>query len=209
MIRGIIGSVVQGVIQRFSAAGRPGETIEDRELFQQYGYTSRPLTGAEVIIINEGNHFIAIATEDRRYRLNLQNGEVALYTDEGDKIHLKRNREIEVVGGEKVTVTTKIAEITATTSAKVTSPTVTVVASDEIILDTPQVSLTGHLTVYGEILTTDGSVSSQKGWVFDNLRSMQQDRDIYNGHKHNYVDCYGVVGQLSDTKTSLEPNEQE
>ena len=111
MIRGIVTSVVEGVIKRFTASGRADETISNREYLQHYGYTSRPLPGAELIILREGNNIIAVASDDRRYRISLENGEVALYTDEGDKIHLKRGRIIEITGGEKVVVSTKVAEI--------------------------------------------------------------------------------------------------
>jgi phage gp45-like len=122
VIRGIIQQVIEGVIKRFSATGRPGETIADREYFQHYGFTSRPKPGAEIIIIREGNHITAIASDDRRYRIVLEEGEVALYTDEGDKVHLKRDRKIEVVGGEEVSIDTKAAVVTASTSCQVDSP---------------------------------------------------------------------------------------
>ncbi|MBN2570416.1 MAG: phage baseplate assembly protein, partial [Deltaproteobacteria bacterium] len=130
MIRGKIQEVIEGVIKRFTASGRPGETITNRECFQHYGFTSRPLEGAEAIIIKEGNHIIMIASDDRRYRIALEEGEVALYTDEGDKIHLKRDRTIEIVSGNKlvatvdneVDITTKMAVVTASTSCQVNSP---------------------------------------------------------------------------------------
>jgi len=130
MIRGIIQGVIEGVIKRFTASGRPGETITNREYFQHYGFTSRPLEGAEAIIIKEGNHIVMIASDDRRYRIALEEGEVALYTDEGDKIHLKRDRTIEIVSGNKlvatvdneVDITTKMAVVTASTSCQVNSP---------------------------------------------------------------------------------------
>ena len=122
MIRGIIDNIVEGAIKRVSMRGLAGETILSREVFQHYGFTSRGLAGAEGIMIREGNHLVLIAEDDRRYRIALQDGEVALYTDEGDKIHLKRNRIIEIVGGEKVLVATKSLEATATTSATVICP---------------------------------------------------------------------------------------
>ncbi|MCX5828767.1 MAG: phage baseplate assembly protein [Deltaproteobacteria bacterium] len=102
MIRGIVKQVAEGLIKMFSASGRSNETFDDREYFQHYGLTSRPLPGAEVIIINEGNHYIAVASDDRRYRLALEEGEVALYTDEGDCVHLKRDKTIHIVSGNKV-----------------------------------------------------------------------------------------------------------
>jgi phage gp45-like len=101
MIRGIIQiwSSLAGKIARFTASGRPGETLYDREAMQHYGFSSSPKPGAEGTIMYYGNSFIMIAEDDRRYRIALENGEVALYTDEGDKIHLKRGRKIEVTAG--------------------------------------------------------------------------------------------------------------
>ena len=130
MIRGIVISVLEGMIKRFSASGRSDETIEDREYFQHYGFTSRPKTGAELIIVNEGNHYVAVASDDRRYRVAVEDGEVCLYTDEGDRIHFKRNRTIEIVSGNRlkatvendVEITSKTALVTASVSCQVNSP---------------------------------------------------------------------------------------
>lgn len=149
MIRGIVKSVIEGVIKLFAATGRPGETLHNREYFQHYGFTSRPLAGAEIIILREGNHIIAVASDDRRFRLAVADGEVALYTDEGDKIHLKRNKIIEVVSGGKlianvaneVDVTTKTAKVTASVSCTIISPAVTLNASASCIVNSPSVVL--------------------------------------------------------------------
>ena len=91
MIRAIIKSVVEGVIKRFSATGIPGQSFDDREYLQHYGYTSRPLEGAEAILVREGNHIVMIASDDRRYRIALEAGEVALYDDLEQKVHLTRS----------------------------------------------------------------------------------------------------------------------
>ncbi len=130
MIRGIIQSVVEGLIKRFTASGRPDETITNREYFQHYGYTSRPLADAEAVIINEGNHFVMIASDDRRYRIAIEAGEVCLYTDEGDHIRFKRGKEIYIKSGNKltvdatnqVTITAPVAIVTTSTRCQVTSP---------------------------------------------------------------------------------------
>ena len=70
------------------------------EHFQEYGFTSVPLAGAEAVVISpQGNteHLIALTIGDRRFRLkSLAPGEVALYTDEGDKIHFKRGGKIQI-----------------------------------------------------------------------------------------------------------------
>ena len=76
-----------------------GEVNDDMEHFEPYGFTSNPLAGAEGIATFLGgdrSHAIVLVVADRRYRLKaLAQGEVAIYTDEGDKIHFKRGRIID------------------------------------------------------------------------------------------------------------------
>lgn len=75
------------------------ETIEGAERIQEYGFSSHPLPEAEIVALFIGadrSHPIVVACDDRRYRLSLQPGEVALYTDEGDNVVLRRGRVIEV-----------------------------------------------------------------------------------------------------------------
>lgn len=181
MIRGIIQSVVEGVIKRFSAAGRADETITNREYFQHYGFTSRPLSGAEAILIQEDNHIVMIASDDRRYRLGIEAGEVCLYTDEGDHIRFKRNKEIYIKSGNKlladidneVTVNTKMAVINASTSALVKSSAVAI-QGDSITMSSlsggggaaatlrGDFQLEGSLTATGNI-TAAGSIIDGSG----------------------------------------------
>lgn len=183
MIRGIVTSVIEGVIKRFTAAGRAGETIANREYLQHYGFTSRPLAGAELVIIVEGNNIIAVASDDRRYRLTIADGEAALYDDQGQKVHLKRNGIVEVVAIEQLIASTKVATITATTSGTVTTPTLTAVASTKVRLETPLVECTGLLAVTGDItcanLTAVSEVKDAGG-----AKSMSGMRGKYNTHQH-------------------------
>jgi phage gp45-like len=82
--------------------GLSGESVSG-ELFQHYGFSSAPLPGAEYLVIPVGGnskHAVVVASEDGRYRLTLKDGEVSLYTDEGDYVHMKRGRVIEVVTDE-------------------------------------------------------------------------------------------------------------
>lgn len=79
------------------------------EHFQPYGFAAVPLAGAEGIMLALGghaDHALVIAVADRRYRLrNLQAGEVAIYTDEGDEIRIKRGGTIEVKASSQVKLT--------------------------------------------------------------------------------------------------------
>lgn len=78
-----------------------GEVKDDVEHMEPYGYTSNPLPGAEGIAVFPGgdrSHGVVVVVADRRFRLKgLKPGEVALYTDEGDKIHFERGRKLTVV----------------------------------------------------------------------------------------------------------------
>jgi len=101
-------------MQALKVAVLAGENRDDVEYFQDYGFTSVPLPGAEALVVcPQGNreHMIAVKVGNRTVRLkDLAEGEVAIYTDEGDKIHLKRGNNIEVVAATKVLVTTPEAE---------------------------------------------------------------------------------------------------
>ncbi|SET27147.1 phage baseplate assembly protein V [Pseudomonas sp. NFR09] len=77
-----------------------GEVKDGLEHFEPYGLTSHPLPGAEGIAAFLGgdrSHGVVLVVSDRRYRIQaMEPGEVAIYTDEGDKIHLKRGRIIDI-----------------------------------------------------------------------------------------------------------------
>jgi len=68
--------------------------VREMERFQNYGFSSQPHLGAEVAaVFVSGNrdHGLALAIDDRRYRVtNLQTGEVAIYDDLGHIIRLTR-----------------------------------------------------------------------------------------------------------------------
>lgn len=94
------------------------ESLDNAEHWQPYGFTYKPHNGAEALVLAIGGHrahSVVIACADRRYRLTaLESGEVAIYSDEGDKVHLKRGRVIEVV--------TSTLNITASTEVNFTTP---------------------------------------------------------------------------------------
>lgn len=137
---------LRGVLQRLDAtkpippaqvAGLAGEKLA-AELLQHYGIASAPLAGAEVIVLPVGGrsaHGVVIASVDGRYRIQLQPGEVALHTDEGDHIHLKRGRVIELV-----------------------TETLNITASTKVHIDTPTLEMTGDATAQGNV-HADGDVS--------------------------------------------------
>lgn len=84
-----------------------GEDIDEAERFQEYGFSSVPLAGAEAVVLfpnGDRAHPLVVAVDDRRYRVTgLQRGEVAVYSKFGALIKLTKDGDIEVVpapGGE-------------------------------------------------------------------------------------------------------------
>ncbi len=109
-----------GTIQVAQVNLMADETIDDIPIIQQYGFSSGPLPGSEAVAVFLGgqrDNGVIIATDDRRYRIKVLNGEVAIYTDEGDSIHLKRGRVMEM--------TTQTLNINATTAVNFNTPMIT------------------------------------------------------------------------------------
>lgn len=98
-----------------------GEIKDGAEHFEAYGFTSHPLAEAEVLTAFLGgdrSHAVVLVASDRRYRIKeLKPGEVAIYTDEGDKVHFKRGRIIDIE--------TETLNIKATNSVNFDTPTIT------------------------------------------------------------------------------------
>jgi phage baseplate assembly protein V len=76
------------------------EIRSDVQRFQNYGFSSVPHPGAEVAVVFVGgrrDHGLAIAVDDRRYRVrDLESGEVCVYDDLGSVIVLKRSGDVEI-----------------------------------------------------------------------------------------------------------------
>lgn len=111
-----------------------GELKDGVEHFEPYGFTSNPLPSAEVLTAFLGgdrSHAVVVVASDRRYRIKeLAPGEVAIYTDEGDKIHFKRGRIIDIE--------TQTLNIKAGTSVNFDTPLIT--QTGRIVSDGDQVA---------------------------------------------------------------------
>ena len=110
----------EGKSRLFSASGRIDETLEDRELIQQSGFSSIPKEGDEVIVLSFGNLRIAVAT-DSKDRPLLEVGETAVFSSAETYIKMKADGTIEIVSkGKKITFDGDI-EATGEITAKVGS----------------------------------------------------------------------------------------
>ena len=99
--RGVLKAVADdAAVQVCQAVLLDGELKSGIERAQNYGLTSVPPAGSVATVLFVGgdrSNGIVISAESRKFRLKgLQAGEVALYTDEGDEIRLKRGHEIAV-----------------------------------------------------------------------------------------------------------------
>ena len=72
-----------------------GEVRSELEHAEPYGFTSEPIMGAEAFAaFFDGNRSngIVFCIADRRYRItDMEAGEVAIYDDQGQKVHFKRD----------------------------------------------------------------------------------------------------------------------
>lgn len=117
--RGVVSLVSDAFkMQLIQASGLPLEIVEgDKgvEHFQPYGFSSVPLTGAEVLLLfpnGDHSHPLAIAASDRRHRPTAgQAGEVCMYTDEGDVIRLGRGHVVSVATSGQVRLGSAAASI--------------------------------------------------------------------------------------------------
>ncbi len=115
--RAVLRAVQDDTIHQYvQISALAGETKDKVERIQEYGFTSNPHSGAQVVFINfagSREHPAVIAIDDPRYRKNnLATGEVAIYTDEGDFIHLKRGGIVEVKATTKLRIDTPLLEVT-------------------------------------------------------------------------------------------------
>ncbi len=147
------------------------ESQVDVEHMEPYGFTSNPPAGAEGVILNvAGQRGAAVGLNfgNRSVRVTgLKSGEVCIFTDEGDKITLKRDRHMEV---ETLHLLVKAEEDIA-----METKTYTVKASGGVAYQTPSyqlggtggcaaaisanMAITGNTTQNGSITSTGDQVA--------------------------------------------------
>lgn len=162
--RGVLTLVKSaGAVQLVQLDGLAGERLQDAELFQDYGYTSNPPAGTMAIVLPIGGktaHGIIVATEHGGFRFkNLKSGEVAIYTDEGDSIILKRGRLVEV--------TTQTLRVNATSLVEFNTA--------KVQMNAPLVATTGEIKADLDI--TDHNATQPK--------TMAGMRQTYDTHTHS------------------------
>jgi phage baseplate assembly protein V len=122
LTRGVVALAKStGKLQTLQMRLTHDEIKDGMEHLEPYGFTSCPHEGAEGLAAFMGgdrSHGVVVVVSDRRFRLQaLESGEVAIYTDEGDKIHFKRGRIVDIETG--------TLNIRASVAVHIESPTIT------------------------------------------------------------------------------------
>lgn len=139
--RGISNMLVRAVVRRSDSKSKSqslqiqmiaDELKDGIEHLEPYGFTSTPIDGAEAFAAfpdGDRSHGVVLVVADRRYRITgLKNGEVAIYSDEGDSIILHRGNRIQIK-----------------------TNTLVIDAAEKIQMNTPLVEMSGKLTVKANI----------------------------------------------------------
>ncbi|OYZ03506.1 MAG: hypothetical protein B7Y42_00575 [Polaromonas sp. 28-63-22] len=167
-VRGMVSRAVVSLVndafkmQALQVTLQADQTPDDAEHFQHYGYTSVPLPGAEGIALAVGGssgHIVVINVDDRRYRIKgLAAGEVCLYDDQGQRVHLTRAGIVVKGAGKPVTITdTPLVKIEA--NLQVTGS----ITGQNGMAVTGAIAATGDVTAAGTSLRTHVHSGVQPG----------------------------------------------
>lgn len=89
-----------GGVQKIQVEGLAGETVQDLEHAENFGFTSNPPAGSDCVVVPLGgktSHGIIVTTTNGAYRITgLSDGETAVYNADGAKMVLKKGRVIEI-----------------------------------------------------------------------------------------------------------------
>lgn len=89
-----------GGVQKIQVEGLDGETVQDLEHAENFGFTSNPPAGSDCVVVPLGgktSHGIIVTTTNGAYRITgLSDGETAVYNADGAKMVLKKGRVIEI-----------------------------------------------------------------------------------------------------------------
>lgn len=89
-----------GGVQKIQVEGLDGETVQDLEHAENFGFTSNPPAGSDCVVVPLGgktSHGIIVTTTNGAYRIaGLSDGETAVYNADGAKMVLKKGRVIEI-----------------------------------------------------------------------------------------------------------------
>lgn len=116
--RGVVRLVkYSGKVRLLQVKVPGGSALSDLEHLEPFGFTSHPTPDAEALVLSfggNGSHSVAVMVSDRRYRLTIAEGEVALYNANGDNLHFKADGTAALKAATKVEIDSPATEISGT-----------------------------------------------------------------------------------------------
>lgn len=91
------------------------EPLSNLRRVEPYGFSYRPKPGCQTYLLfpsGDRSYGVAIVIGDKRFQMELVEGEVALHDDENNYVHIKRGGIIEVKAATKVIADTPLFETT-------------------------------------------------------------------------------------------------
>lgn len=165
-----------GKIQKLQLRLLADERKDNIEHFEPFGFTSKPLPGAEAVALfldGDRSNGIVVVVADRRYRLvGLQDGEAALHDAYGNKVHLHKDGTMEVVASLKVQITSPL--VTMSGNLQVAGD-VTVQGKADV---TGNIGSSANITAAGTVAGTT-NVTAAAGTI-----SLTAVKSTYNSHTH-------------------------
>lgn len=152
--------------------GLSGETGQDFELMQSFGFTSNPPVDTQAVVLALGgktSHSVIIATENGAYRVkSLQSGEVAIYNQDGAQITLKKGKIIDVECTE-YNVKCEKYNVNASSGAKFDTP---MLETSQKLTSQGQISGNNGMTIQGgdggETVRLTGNMTHTSGHITSN-----------------------------------------
>lgn len=158
-------------VQRIQIEGLDGETVQDLEHAENFGFTSHPPAGSDCVVVPLGgktSHGIIVTTTNGAYRIqNLGEGETAVYNASGAQIVLKAGRLIEI--------DCDALRIKATNGVDIDSPAVKCSA---------KLQAQGQISGAGGMAISGGSGMTVAGDLHTEGALTNNGKDVGSGHKH-------------------------
>ena len=166
-----------GGVQKIQVEGLEGETVQDLEHAENFGFTSHPPAGSDCVVVPLGgktSHGIIVTTTNGAYRITgLAEGETAVYNADGAKMVLKKGRIIDI--------DCETLNIKAPGGVNIDAPNVDCTAQ---ITAAAQINGNGGLAVQGGKGATFSGPISQTGGGFETDSDVVASGKSLVGHTH-------------------------
>jgi phage baseplate assembly protein V len=177
-----------GVVQQMQVAMSGLNCADDRYRVAEFGFTSSPPIGSDVLTLHVAGDISAgavFATNHQQSRpTGLQAGESMLYSEDGKQVYMTASGGIVVNANGQDVVVNNAADVTWNLTGKLK-----IVAPGGVEFDSPT-------------LTNTGDMQDNVG---TNTQTMADSRETFDGHDHD-IDEVQTGGS---TVTSNKPNQQE